>query len=381
MQNKKLNLVLVLSTCLTICFIVFQIVQKSQILGALLSVGFLICTVMRFLWIRKEMAKSIKAPVHKNAPIIRKLGAYSEWLNENVRGHEKVIQEVVKCVDRNLDVATPGKPIATFFFVGPTGTGKTFLAQLIGEAMFPNREVLHLRMNQYKHPDDVFTLLGAPPGRPGYELGGALTNPIKENPSRLIILDEIEKCHPDIRHCLFDILDTATCREKNTGEIISFEKCIFIATANLGTTELQNLRSKETEIKNLQADYLEALSQTGDYEKAFLSRWERLFFLNKLPPSIVAEVACLQLEKYWRLNGIDLSFSDPEVIFQVVIQNKPMNDYGVRQLIQVIKNMTEDAIHEAKNKGYKKIRLGIDKNRNTLKLYNAESKESERKAS
>ena len=145
------------------------------------------------------------------------------WLKENVRGQDATIEHIVADLQRNLTLSRPGQLLGAFFLVGPTGTGKTFLAQLIGDALYPDSEVLVLRMNQYKHADDVFTLIGPPPGMPGYEVGGALTRPVLQNPLRVIVFDELEKAHHDLQHCLYDILDTASCREKSSGKRVDFQ--------------------------------------------------------------------------------------------------------------------------------------------------------------
>jgi len=145
-----------------------------------------------------------------------------QWLKMNVRGQDEAIETVVSSLTSEMTIARPGQLLGAFLLVGPTGTGKTFLSQLIGQALYPDSEPVILRMNQYKSQNDVQTLLGPPPGMPGYEVGGALTRPVLQNPRRVIVLDELEKAHPDIHHCLYDILDAASCREKSSGKEVDF---------------------------------------------------------------------------------------------------------------------------------------------------------------
>ncbi len=99
------------------------------------------------------------------------------WLKENLRGHDSIVDSILASLKKSTQLARPGRTLGNFMLVGPTGTGKTFLSQLIATGLFPNSEVVLLALNQYKQPDDVYTLIGPPPGKPGYEVGGRLTRP------------------------------------------------------------------------------------------------------------------------------------------------------------------------------------------------------------
>ena len=121
------------------------------------------------------------------------LTRYAPWLKQNIRGQDETVDAVVSELQRNLSLARAGRTLGAYMLVGPPGTGKTFLAQLIAQALYPNSEPVILRMNQYKHADDVYTLLGPPPGSSGFEVGGSLTRPVLENPFRVIVLDRLDK--------------------------------------------------------------------------------------------------------------------------------------------------------------------------------------------
>ncbi len=174
------------------------------------------------------------------------INRFLPWLKENVRGQDAVVDVIFSELERGLRLAKPGRPIGAFLLVGPTGTGKTFLSTLIGQALFPNSKPVVLRMNQYKHPDDVYTLIGPPPGMPGYEVGGALTRPVLENPYRVVIFDEIEKSHKDVQHCLYDVLDAGNCREKSSGKLVDFSGTVFFATSNAGVRSDRSAPSRRT---------------------------------------------------------------------------------------------------------------------------------------
>ena len=254
---------------------------------------------------RSEQAQAKALDYTKMAAI--DLASYGPWLKENVRGQDEVVDSILGQLQANLGLATSGRTLGAFFLVGPTGTGKTFLGQLIAEALYSESEPILLRMNQYKHADDVFTLIGPPPGSPGYEVGGTLTRPVLQNPRRVIIFDELEKAHRDLQHCLYDILDTATCREKSSGRTVDFSACVFFATCNAG---VEALRAIHRESANDPIAWLgrsrDALVDATGFDRAFVARWSAIFLMDELSPLHVAEVACLQLVRHWRNYGIEI---------------------------------------------------------------------------
>ena len=288
------------------------------------------------------------------------LNSYAPWLKENLRGQDETIDSILTDLQSNFSLATPGRTLGAFFLVGPTGTGKTFLGQLIAEALYPESEPIILRMNQYKHADDVFTLIGPPPGSPGYEVGGTLTRPVLENPRRVIIFDELEKSHRDLQHCLYDILDTATCREKSSGKTVDFSGCVFFATCNAGVEALRAIRR---ESGNDPVSWLgrsrDALVDAAGFDRAFLARWSGILFMDELSPLHVAEVACLQLARHWRTYDMEVRHAAPELILEAVQRNEEFKQYGVRQLGTYIQKKTSAAIGQARARGVKKVDLNV----------------------
>ncbi len=291
------------------------------------------------------------------------INRFLPWLKENVRGQDAVVDVIFSELERGLRLAKPGRPIGAFLLVGPTGTGKTFLSTLIGQALFPNSKPVVLRMNQYKHPDDVYTLIGPPPGMPGYEVGGALTRPVLENPYRVVIFDEIEKSHKDVQHCLYDVLDAGNCREKSSGKLVDFSGTVFFATSNAGVLNLRNIRKQTYDPATWLGQSRDALADAGGFDKAFLARWTGIYLMDELTPVHVAEVACLQLATQWKEYGIEVAHASPEVILSAVEGNEAFKEYGVRQLGAYLQTVTKDAILKAKEDGAKKVWLGVGADR------------------
>ncbi|HTQ38432.1 MAG TPA: AAA family ATPase [Pirellulales bacterium] len=283
------------------------------------------------------------------------------WLKDNLRGHDAIVESVFTHLHKSLQLARPGRTLGNFLLVGPTGTGKTFLSQLVAQGLYPESEVVLLAMNQFKQPGDVYTMIGPPPGMPGYEIGGRLTRPVLENPYRVVIFDEIEKAHHDLHDCLYDILDTASCREKSSGALVDFSACVFFATSNAGVEKLRTLAGEvgSTTSSVWLGRSRDALAETNKFDRAFLSRWDGVYLLDTLPPLHVAEVACLQLCRYWREYGIDVGYTAPELILEAVQRNQDFAEYGVRQLGRFIREQTEHAILDAKRRGSKKVNLYV----------------------
>jgi ATP-dependent Clp protease ATP-binding subunit ClpA len=288
-----------------------------------------------------------------------KIQLYLPWLKENVRGHNVVIDSIIQSMQEEITLARSGRILGAYLLAGPTGTGKTFLSTLIAQALYPKSQPIILRMNQLKHPDDVFTIIGPPPGRQGYEVGGALTRPVLENPYRVIILDELDKCHPDIHHCLYDILDAGQCREKSSGKLVDFSACTFFATTNAGIEKLRSIQGSDNDFNKKLTQSRDALVESAGFDKAFLARWTRIEFMDSLSPVHVAEVALIQLCQYWKEYGIEVSYVPPEILLEAIDRNEEFKSYGVRQLATYIRTITNPAISEARKTNITKVLLGV----------------------
>jgi len=286
------------------------------------------------------------------------------WLKQNIRGQNETVDVVVEGLQRNLSLARTGRTLGAYMLVGPTGTGKTFLAQLIAQALFPDSEPLILRLNQYKRAEDVSTLLGPPPGSPGYEVGGSLTRPVLENPFRVIILDDLDSLHHDLQHCLYDILDTASCREKSSGKLVDFSRCVFFGTSNAGVESMRAMRAQMVDRAAWVGRARDAMVEAGGFDRAFLARWSDIFLMDELAPLHVAEVACLQLQRHWQQYGIEVRYVAPKLIIDAVIGNKEFKGYGVRQLSTYIQMKTNDGIAQARKIGVTQVNLTVDERGN-----------------
>jgi ATP-dependent Clp protease ATP-binding subunit ClpC len=359
-QQPRMQPIFLVSLTLGILLSVVAINRFNPIVTDILLALTLVGAIWRFVFLTQRDRKSANADVALDFAKVTgvNLAAYATWLKENVRGHDDTVDAVVRQIQNNAKIAGPGRTLGAYLLVGPTGTGKTFLAKLVAEALYPESEPVVLAMNQYKNPADVFTLFGSAPGTT--DQPGALTRPVAQNPYRVIILDELEKAHPDIRQSLFDVLDRGTCVEKNTGATIHFSGCVFFATSNGGVEALRAVKGEESDAAFVAAVNRKALGETNLFEKAFLSRWDGIYLMDELEPLTVAEVACLELTRQWGKFGIQVSFASADLIAKTVVKNSEFREYGVRQLAFLIRSATDAAISEAKNRGFKKVRLEVD---------------------
>lgn len=307
---------------------------------------------------KREQVEGAMAVDHESLRA-KDIGRYLDWLKENVRGQDHAVQTVMRSLQRGLELCGPGRSLGNFMLVGPTGTGKTFLAQMVAKALTPESEPILLRMNQYKTPDDVAALFGAP----GSSLGGALTTPVLEDPHRVVILDEVDKCHPDVRHALFDALDAGRCRDKSTGQMVDFSACVFFGTANAGAEGLRRLGAGAAAAKAR-----DVMAGEAGFDKAFLARFTEILLMDELAPKAIAEIACLQLAKQWGGHGIELTYVDPALLAVAVQRNGEYAGYGVRQLGHTLRSLTDGTLEEARRMGLRKAKLAYSAPRGSAVL-------------
>ena len=283
-----------------------------------------------------------------------RLHDYGSWIKENVRGQDPTVDLIVHSIQRGLELARPGRSIGSFLLVGPTGTGKTFLAQMTAMALWPEKEPVILRMNQFKDPQDLQGLLGA--------LGGAdtgsLTGALLEDPCRVVLLDEIDKCHPDVLHGLFEALDGGRVRDRATSKMVDFSGCVFFATCNAGAERLRALKAADAQ--SFAAKTRDALIKDSGFEKAFLARFSDIVLMDALSPLHIAEIACLQIAKQWREQGIEVGYLSPELLARTVALNAEFGEYGVRQLARCLRRMMDPLLEEARRRGSSAVSLGFD---------------------
>jgi len=246
------------------------------------------------------------------------------------------------------------RPIATFYFLGPTGVGKTELAKALAEVVFGDEDaMIRIDMSEYQERHTVARLIGAPPGYVGFEEGGQLTERVRRRPYSVLLLDEFEKAHPDVQNILLQVFDDGRLTD-GKGRVIDFTNTIIIATSNVGSELIQrNLQAPEGERKDyekLKEDLLVLLRKYLRPE--FLNRIDEIIVFHALDREQIRKIVGLQLERVKRMargQGITLEFDQSLVDHLADVGYRP--EYGARELRRQIRSLVETELASAMLKG------------------------------
>jgi ATP-dependent Clp protease ATP-binding subunit ClpC len=294
----------------------------------------------------------VKRMVQEETDKLRKMG---EDLKGAVVGQDEAITKVVKAIQRNrVGLKDPKKPIGTFIFLGPTGVGKTELARALAKYMFDSEEALiRIDMSEYMEKFTVSRLIGAPPGYVGYEEGGQLTEKVRRKPYSVILLDEIEKAHPDIYNILLQVLDDGVLTD-GLGRKIDFKNTMIIMTSNIGARQLKDFgagvgfttasRIQNAE-ENNKAVIEKALKRT--FSPEFLNRIDDVVIFNSLSEDNIFEIIDILMKSVTiRLNNLGLKLELAEEAKKFISEKGYDSQFGARPLHRAIQKYLEDPLAE-----------------------------------
>ena len=284
-----------------------------------------------------------------------RLSRMNQDMQGRVIGQDPAIAKVVKAIQRNrAGLKDPNKPIGSFIFLGPTGVGKTQLAKELAKFMFQSEEALiRIDMSEYMEKFAVSRLIGAPPGYIGYEEGGQLTEKVRRRPYSIILLDEIEKAHPDVFNLMLQALDDGQLTD-SLGRKIDFRNTIIIMTSNIGARQLSDFGTgvgfgTQTRIENesnAQSSIIQSALKKA-FAPEFLNRIDDVVIFNSLVRADIHKIIDIELEKlYGRINdlGYKIKLSDAAKDF---IADKGFDEkYGARPLKRAIQKYVEDPLAE-----------------------------------
>src|SRR5581483_4178829 len=277
------------------------------------------------------------------------------------RLHERVVgqHEAVQAVSEAVRLARAGlkerhRPIATFFFLGPTGVGKTELAKALAEVVFGDEDSLvRIDMSEYMERHTVARLVGAPPGYVGYEEGGQLTEAIRRRPYSVILLDEMEKAHQDVQNILLQVFDDGRLTD-GKGRVVDFTNTIIIMTSNVGSDVIQrNLQLPERDRRSQQQLKEELMGiLRRQFRPEFLNRIDEIIVFHALTKEEIAQIVGLQLVKVRRMahgQGVTLEWDDSLVDHLAEAGYQP--EFGARELRRVIRAEVEIPLSSAMLRG------------------------------
>lgn len=285
----------------------------------------------------------------------QKLMKMEERLHERVIGQDEAVQAVSDAVRMSRAGLIEGnRPIATLMFLGPTGVGKTELAKALAYTVFGDEDALiRIDMSEYMERHSVARLIGAPPGYVGYEEGGQLTERVRRTPYSVILLDEIEKAHPDVHNILLQVFDDGRLTD-GKGRVVDFTNTIIISTSNIGAHIIQeNIALKKAQRKTYDELKEELLKVLRDFFRPeFLNRIDEIIVFEALARTQIEEIVKLQLERVKRTargQGIELKF-DTSVISHLAKAGY-LPEYGARELRRQIKSEVENRLAKEILKG------------------------------
>ena len=288
----------------------------------------------------------------------QKLLNLEEILHNRIIGQEEAVKAISKAVRRaHAGLKDPKRPIGSFVFLGPTGVGKTELARALAEAMFGDEDaMIRIDMSEYMEKHSTSRLVGSPPGYVGYEEGGQLTEKVRRKPYSVVLLDEIEKAHPDVFNILLQVLEDGRLTDSK-GRTVDFRNTVLIMTSNVGASALQrnkyvgfNIQDSDQNFKDMKGKVLEELKKA--FRPEFLNRIDEIIVFHALEKKHLTEIVTLmsnQLTK--RLEEQDITLSLTEAAMNKIADEGYDPEYGARPLRRAIQKHIEDRLSEELLKG------------------------------
>ena len=277
-----------------------------------------------------------------------------ETLHSRVIGQDEAVAAVARAVRRaRAGIKDPQRPIGSFIFLGPTGVGKTELCKALGEALFGDENsLIRIDMSEYMEKHSVSRMIGSPPGYVGYEEGGQLTEKVRRKPYSIVLLDEVEKAHPDVFNVLLQILEDGRLTD-GQGRVVDFKNTVIVMTSNAGVQTIKKQRtmgfgsadSREKTYEQMRDNIMEEVKQV--FRPEFLNRVDEIIVFHELTEEDINRIAALMLKavgKRLAERGIELEVAPEAVALLAKAGFDPQ--YGARPLRRTIQRKVEDALSE-----------------------------------
>lgn len=275
-----------------------------------------------------------------------------ESLKGSVIGQDDAVAKVVKAIQRNrIGLKDPDKPIGVFMFLGPTGVGKTLLAKKLAEYLFDSTDALiRVDMSEFMEKFTVSRLVGAPPGYVGYEEGGQLTEKVRRKPYSVVLLDEIEKAHPDVFNLLLQVMDEGRLTD-SLGRRIDFKNTIIIMTSNIGSRQLKDFGGgvgfNTGTVSKQQAQGVISKALNKAFSPEFLNRVDDIVMFDQLDRAAINQIIDIELKDFFsRVEKLGFKLELPEEAKNFIAEKGYDKNFGARPLKRAIQKYLEDELAE-----------------------------------
>jgi ATP-dependent Clp protease ATP-binding subunit ClpC len=276
-------------------------------------------------------------------------------LEDAVIGQNEAIKKITKAIRRNrAGLKDPNKPIGSFIFLGPTGVGKTYLAKVLARYLFDTEaSLIRIDMSEYMEKFTVSRLVGAPPGYVGYEEGGQLTEKIRHKPYSIVLLDEIEKAHPDVFNILLQVLDDGQLTD-GLGRKVDFKNTIVIMTSNIGSRQLKDFgtgvgfatTARESNKASMERSVIENAMKKA-FSPEFLNRIDDVIIFNSLTRKDIHKIIDIELRGLFkRIQSMGYNIDITEAAKDIIQEKGWDENYGARPLKRAIQKYIEDELAE-----------------------------------
>ena len=307
--------------------------------------------------VAEVVAEWTKIPVSKlNQSEASRLRRLEATIHKRVIGQEEAVEAVARAVRRGrLGLKTPGKPIGSFLFLGPTGVGKTEVSKALAEAVFGTEEaMIRVDMTEYMEKQSVAKISGSPPGYVGYEEGGQLSEKVRRNPYSVILFDEIEKAHPDVFNILLQILDDGHVTDSQ-GRKVDFKNTIIIMTSNAGAQRIVDPKklgfgaeaSEAQDYENMKSGVMEELKRL--FKPEFLNRIDEIIVFRMLTKTDMKKIVSIMMGDLTRQcrEQMHLELKVFDSVKKYIVENAYEPKYGARPLRRKIQTEIEDRLADA----------------------------------